>query len=52
MVVSTLNFMETIIARGEICDALSKSVGQLDQLDQSRNMADFSFREDSQNLGS
>jgi len=52
MVVSTLNLVETFIARGETCDALSKSIGQLDQLDQSRNMAEFSFREDSQNLGS
>jgi len=52
IVVSTLNLVETFIARGETCDALSKSVGQLHQLDQGRNMADFSFREDLQNLGS
>jgi len=52
MVVSTLNFMETFITRGETCDALSKSVGQMDQLYQRRNMAVFSFRVDSQNLWS
>jgi len=43
----TLNLVETFIARAETCDALSRSVGQLDR---SKNMADFSFREDSQNL--
>jgi len=49
MVVLTLNLVETFIAMEETCDALSRSVGQLDR---SRNMADFSFLEDSQNLGS
>jgi len=31
MVVSTLNLVETFIARGETYDALSRSVGQLDR---------------------
>jgi len=49
MVISTLNLVETFIVRGETCDAFSRSVGQLDwkwKYDGSRNMADFSFRED------
>jgi len=51
MIVSTLNLVETFIAMGETCDALYRSVGQLDRKQKyggSRNMADFSFREDSQ----
>jgi len=28
---STLNLVETFIARGETCDALSRSVGQLNR---------------------
>jgi len=31
MVVSTLKLVETFIASGETCDALSRSVGQLDR---------------------
>jgi len=31
MIVSTLNLVETFITRGETCDALYRSVGQLDR---------------------
>jgi len=31
MVVSTLNLVETFIVMGETCDALSRSVGELDR---------------------
>jgi len=31
MVLSTSNLVETFIAKGETCDALSRSVGELDR---------------------
>jgi len=31
MIVSTLNLVETFVARGETCEALYRSVGQLNR---------------------